>query len=626
MADILSSFHQWKILLTTPASIHNLMGFLREHPGWPAQERLLEKLETALTGNEADLLAWFYKFPPITPEGALIYGKLLIGKKDIDKAKKLVKKIWHEKVFSGTLAKNFRAAFADLLTTDDDFTRASILLYQGDVGAAEELLPPLPPVQQDIIKARISLMRGASNALRQAEDTLVGAQRPPSLLFSLINFYRMQKTNSANQECIKLLNSPHITEEEKQFAEKWWNERNILARRMIEEKKYDAAAQIIEGHKLSKGEQYANAEWILGWLYVRYLNRPLEAKNRFQNLYEKVSSPISKARMAFWMGETLKVLGENNNAVDWYKKAAQHPLTFYGQLAISRLSARGHKIEQPHLTLTQPSADIKKQFYNRLFVQLVKTIYKTEADEHVTPFLLKLAEDISDPTEQSMLVDFALAHGNAYKSVLVCKKVSRTHIPSTPSCFPELKKKTKNIVEKIHPGPLATPFVHAIIRQESRFDTNATSSANAMGLMQVIERTAKEELARAKAYGISVKPRHSAYHEEKNVTLGTFHIFHLLEKFDGALVLAIATYNAGPTPVNTWVKQFGDPRMPGVDVLDWLENIPFGETRNYVQRVMENLMVYMHKINNGREYDLATFLTKKMEGPFLKPKSGKGKS
>jgi soluble lytic murein transglycosylase len=627
MADLLSSFNSWKILLTTPTSIHAIMGFLNLHPDWPCQEKLLEKLETALTGTEPGLLDWFHKFKPITPEGAFIYANLLVLEGKHEVAKKLVKEIWSEKAFSGTLAKKFRSTFADFLNAGDDFNRASFLLYDGNMGAAEELLPNLSPIHQDIIKARLALMRGNKNATKQAEDTCVGAKSPPSLIFSMVNFYRSQKTDSGNQECLRLLNDDAIADEESHFAEKWWNERNILARRMIEEKKYEEAAKLIERHKLTKGEQYANAEWILGWLYLQYLNRPLEAKNRFQKLYENVSSPISKSRMAFWMGETLKILGENTGSIQWYEKAAHYGLTFYGQLAISRLRARGHG-GNILLEETQPSFEIKKQFQNREFVKLLKSIYKTEADEHVLPFFLKLADSISNPTEQSLLVDFALSHGNAYKAVLMCKKVSRTQIPNTPNCFPELKKKTKHIVEKINTHTFFQAFVHAIIRQESRFDAKATSSANAMGLMQVIQKTAQDEMTRAKTYGISVPLRQSLYHEEKNVMLGTFHILHLLDKFDGSLVLAIAAYNAGPKPVNDWIEQFGDPRLATTNLLNWIENIPFGETRNYVQRVMENLMVYLHKLNKGTQYDLATLLAQKMEGPFLhaQPQNRKGKS
>jgi soluble lytic murein transglycosylase len=621
MADVLNSFNQWKILLTGPASVHGIMAFLKEHPKWPSQERLQEKLETNLTGLEPGLIEWFQQFPPITPEGALVYGRILLDKGKHEETKALAQKFWQEYAFQGPLAKTFRAAFSDFLCTDDDFRRANRFLYDGNIPLAEELLPNLPPVQQDIIKSRIALIRSEKNALKQAEDTLSCTGNPPSIIFNLVNYYRNQKTDSGNATCIKLLSSPSIAEEESQYPEKWWNERNILARRMIEEKKYDLAAQLIENHKLTKGEQFANAEWILGWLYVRYLNRPLEAKDRFQRLYEKVGSPISKARVAFWMGETLKILGDDANSIQWYEKAAQHPLAFYGQLAMSRLRARGKNIAMPNVQKTQASAAIKKQFENRDFVHLLKNICKTEADEFVLPFFLNLADSISDPVEQSLLVEFTLNHGNAYKAVLVCKKVSRSQIPATPACFPELKKSTYNAVAKISPDVFVRTLVHAIIRQESRFDSNATSTANAMGLMQVIAKTAQEEVARAKSYGISVAPKQSIYNEQKNVTLGTFHILHLLKKHEGSLILAMGNYNAGPVAIGNWLELFGNPHNTTSDIIDWLENIPFGETRNYIQRVMENFMVYNFLFTGNTQTDLVALLTHRQETAFLKTKT-----
>jgi soluble lytic murein transglycosylase len=608
----INTYNTWKCLLSEPSKPTEIIQFIQNHPDWPRKTNLIEILERSLNGTEDQsmLLQWFEKNPPLTVEGAILYIKILLKIGKTEEAQALIKTTWREKDFSKSLSSEFRKTYATIIQAEDDQARVNRLLYKEDISASQDMLAWLDQSQQDLVKTQLELIQEKPTASQKLSNTLTFIKNNKTLAFNQIKWNRRQRNDQAAIDLIMSF-SPENNQEETRFPDEWWTERNILGRRMIEAKRFSEALKVMQGHKLTRGENFANAEWLIGWLQLRFLNQPNEALQRFQNLYNSVGSPISKARAAFWTAEAAKAVGQTEEAREWYKWASVHPATYYGQLAISRLNVMGIQLAQFKF-LRSPSAslEVKKKFEDRELVKVIKLLPNGEREEFVTPLFIKLADSIDDPTEQELLVELAHKVGSSYAAVQTAKKVSRTQIPMTPVAYPLLSANLRNTIKKMgDKGEFLACFTHAIIRQESRFDPNALSSAGAQGLMQLMPATANQEIKKLKRVKISHKA--PLYNVEKNVYLGVSHVKNLLTEFQGSLVLTIAAYNAGKKAVLEWIGLFGNPITdPNIDIVDWIELIPYAETRNYVQRVMENFIVYQERFKNSlrSDYDLSQHL------------------
>jgi soluble lytic murein transglycosylase len=598
--SLFDQYNTWKRLVSGPASPIDIIDFISNHPEWPLQSMLTKKLEIALTGTENPkvLISWFKKNRPLTTEGSIIYIKLLLNSNQKEDARAFIRETWIKNDFAPSTLRIFKSNFNWALTSEDNMKRINRILYKEDIKAAKEMLRWLNQSEQDLIKARIALIEEKETALQILRNTMIFIKNHSGLLFDQIKWHRRRKNN---KEAIHLLN--HDTEkntEELEYANEWWQERNIIGRRMIEEKRFQDAYNVIKNHKLTVGENFANAEWLLGWLELRFLNQTFNAYQRFQSLFEKVKTPISKSRAAFWAGEAAKELGKIEQANGWYKISSEHPATYYGQLAISRLNIQGVELASlKKLNSLEASPLVRSRFEGRELVKVIKLIPKAEKEEFISPFFIKLGQIINDPAEHELLVELAHRHGSSYTAVETAKKVSQIKIPMIKTAYPLLSTSLQKVIHdtthSFTPIPLKkhlfNSFVHAIIRQESRFNPNALSPAGAKGLMQLMPATAKSEMKR-----ISSKKTASLFDTKNNLALGSSHISGLLSDFNGSLILTAAAYNAGKKAVKEWINLFGDPRYSTIDAVSWVELIPYAETRNYVQRVMENFIIYQERL------------------------------
>jgi len=607
--SLFEQYTTWKRLMDQSVPASEIMQFIDHHPKWPAQEILIKKAEKALSGKEDSkrLLSWFEKHPPLSTEGTFLYIKALLNSGKKGQAHALIQKVWAEGDFSAKFAKTFRSLFAKVIRSEDDLNRVNRLLYNEDIRAAQEILPHLNRAQQDLVKTRIALIQESTAAPKKLSETQVFIKNHPGLHYDQIKWYRKQKNN---EKAIDLLCQTKEAEEVK-YADEWWRERNILARRMIEEKRFEQAFRVIKGHKLTKGENFANAEWLLGWLQLRFLNQPSGAYERFQSLYQAVKSPISRARAAFWAGEAAKALAQIDQANNWHKIGAGHPGTYYGQLSLSQLNAQNPKLAGvKFLRPLSKTPEIQKRFEDRELVKVIKLIPKRDLEKFAPLFVLKLSEALDDVSEKELLVE--LAHKvSPHSAVQVAKKMGYTHVPMIKSAYPLLSKSHRNIIHQFGgKDPLFASFVHAVIRQESRFNPKALSEAGAQGLMQLMPETAKIELKKISFQKKTAFTKQSLFDPSKNLTVGASHLSTLLQEFNGSLVLAAAAYNAGKKAVKEWIALFGDPRDQAVNVIDWVELIPYGETRNYVERVMENFITYQERFDEtpASLYDLGQHL------------------
>jgi soluble lytic murein transglycosylase len=569
-------FIMW-LRLQENASFSQLQAFLQNHSEWPRQHQLRKKAEQQLAiegASNSTILTWFKKYPPLTADGVKVYVRALMAANRIEEAQKYLRNSWPTLSLSLSEAQQIAQLFPKILTSQAYFNRASHLLNLEDHTQIAWLIPKLTPLQQKIIQVRLALQKQQPQASQLLSSLPVQARHNPGLTLDQIRWHRKQEQNN---EMLVLLRSVQVPEN---MRELFWRERNILVRRFIEERRYHDAYEVARGHGLERGENFANAEWLAGWLALQFVNQRPQAIQHFQNLAHKVMTPISVARAHYWLGRAYEAIHKKEQATTHFQKAQAHPATYYGQLASKQLSGA-----YPKVTLKRPiiSSQKRQEFERNALVQVVHLLHLVREKKLAEPFLLNLAQSVDEVEEQILLIELAHEKLGNYCAVDVCKKSTKSTAPLIPAAYPKIAHRYSDNLAKID-----VAFVHAIIRQESRFKHDAVSSAGATGLMQLMPATAQKT-----AQKLKLKYKKIPLCDPKtNIQLGSAHLKELLDRFQGSFILAAAAYNAGAQAVDRWLVQYGDPRQRGVDPVDWIELIPYAETRNYVQRVIENYHCY----------------------------------
>jgi soluble lytic murein transglycosylase len=374
------------------------------------------------------------------------------------------------------------------------------------------------------------------------------------------------------------------TESQMVRPDKWWDQRESVVRSLIYKKRYKTAYKISSEHALSAGPSFAEAEWLSGWIALTFLNSPEYAINHFQNFYNNVGYPISLARGAYWLGSSYELLGESELSKQFYSEASKFPMTYYGQLAFNKINPGGNfELKDQSFFDKEYEKEFKKNKLIRHLIllkelnatQLGKDIFKHLADLNIDSGSEVLAAELATSLER---YDFAIQ---------ISKKASYEKRFYNKYNYPIIAT-PKVINNKTMPK---SEVILAIIRQESEFDKSANSWAGARGMMQLMKYTAKIVAKQAKLpYSISNLTRDPEY----NIKLGSYYFNSLIEDYNGIYPFAIAAYNAGPNRVKTWRRVNGDPSKGQLSYINWIEQIRFEETRNYVQRVLENINVYKY--------------------------------
>jgi soluble lytic murein transglycosylase len=555
------------------------MAFFHKNPGWPFKDRIQARAEENLKDDEnlSALRKYFDENPPLTARGATFYARALIqiGRKNA--AVSAIRHAWVTFDFEGAALKPFWQEFKGYLTQDDHQRRVDRLLMREKIAAAKVMFPWLNDRYKALVDARIALIQEAGDVDTKLARVPLDLSQDPGLVYDRIKWHRRKEKNTVMLKLFDEIQQP------KEDEELWWRERNLLTRRLMDDHQYQDAYNLVKQHGLSKGEHFANGEWLAGWIALRLLKRPGIALTHFQTLYAKVKSPISVARAAYWSARAAAALGQKEEAKMWMSKAKAFPGTYYGQIAL-RGSVTG---ATPPLHSKRSNIDgtLRQKFEQREMVQAIRLLSAVGAKQLMEPFEIKLAQDLTDPGEQILLIELAAKEGSPYYGVLAAKKLPLKHTPLIEAAYPVLPRHYHKDLSKANPA-----LVHAIIRQESRFKADAISPAGAQGLMQLMPKTALQTAKKTKArLGPLSDPR-------VNVPLGCAHLRELLIRYEGSLILAIAAYNAGAAAVDSWIQKYGDPREGEVDLIDWIEKIPFAETRNYVQRVWENYAYYAQRL------------------------------
>jgi soluble lytic murein transglycosylase len=571
--------------LTRPganADFATVSAFVDQNPDWPSQTLLRKHAEDGIADStpQASVIAWFQRFQPQGAAGAGHYIDALTTTGQRDKAQATARQFLVEGTMTSGQFAEFVGRYQPMLRQADFGLRADRLIWAGDVEDATQVLPYLSADDRAVVHARIALASQSASMTAALSGLSDRQQNDLGLIYERMRWLRRQNRDS---EAIALL---AIVPPTLPHADLWWNERAVLARRALENGDTKGAYELARDHRQASGAALADGEWLAGWIALRYLNQPKAALAHFKLMESTVVSPISVARAAYWAARAEEAAGDHDAAAADYRKASAHVGTFYGQLALAKFSPSAKLTLPPQPQVAGLDA---RSFSNRELVQVTELLGAIGLEERADPFIRRLGELARTPEDALLAMRLAKQNKSLAAEVHVAKKLMQGGMPVLADGYP--------VIARLGPSEPEPALVHAIIRQESQFDAAAVSPSGALGLMQLMPGTArtvaaKMRIKRFSTASLTTDPR-------SNVALGANYLAELVDRFSGSYVLAIAGYNAGPGRVSGWLKDNGDPR-PNLDqTIDWIEKIGVYETRNYVQRVVENLEIYRARIAGG---------------------------
>ena len=580
------NFIQWRHLLTkgNKASYYDYKTFIDTNEDYPRLGRIKYLAEHKLstdTVSPKKIIDWFGIDKPLSGFGKMILGESIILNGNTQKGISYIKEGWITAELSKSELRFYRKKFKKYLNADDYIKRADYLAWNNKYWDLKRLLRYLPKDYELLYTARQLLMSksyGVDNAISKVPAKF---KNDAGLNYDRLKWRRKRgRVDSSVEILIKIKN----TKDYLVRPDKWWFEREIISRSLIYKKKYELAYKITSNHALTDGPEFAAAEWMSGWIALSFLDDPLLAKDHFENFYNNVGYPISTSRGAYWLAKTYKKLGKKELANEWFSKASNFLTTYYGQLAFMELNPN-----QPFELSKdiEVSKEYRDYFYKKELVKMIFLLDELNEDKYTKHILRHLANDDINNGSEVLAAELATSIDRFDFAIQIAKIASYEKRFHNKYNYPIIS--TPNYINgrKIPD----TAFILSIIRQESEFDLSANSHAGAKGLMQLMPYTAKLVAKQAKLpYSKSRLTRDAEY----NINLGSHYIAGLILEYDGAYPFAIAAYNAGPKRVRYWKKINKNPQKNQIDYVNWIELIKFKETRNYVQRVLENYNVYRY--------------------------------
>lgn len=581
---------QWRWAASSEAPLYfaDIKQALDELQGWPGRTSMRQRAEQAIFDSPlpaSERIAFLRQDGgPITGDGRVALAIALRDAGQRSEANEIARAAWREDALTTATEDRTLQEFSSVLTQDDHAARVSGLLWRDQRTAAQRLFARIAPADRALAQARIAVQVRQRRGLQAAIDAVPGSrQDDPGLLFD-----RAQYRRRTDQPVDAMQMAARIDPREAPLAARSdiFKERRLYVPRAMRAGNYQLAYQLVSNHGLTSGESFADAEWLSGWISLRYLSNPQRAAEHFSHLADNVSSPVSLSRALYWRAEAQQALGNAAESERLFNEAARFNFTYYGQLA----ATRGNRTAMLSLPETaQVSDEARSRFNNRELVRALRLMAEVGAQRDFESIAFYLDDTLDDPMEMELLSQLAREQSYHRTALRSAKAGLFRNVVAVSSAYPLIElPSTVRTQGRIEPA-----LVLAIIRQESEFDASAISNANARGLMQLIPSTAQLQ---ARREGMTYERAALTTDPQYNMTLGSAHLADLVDSFNGSYVLAIASYNAGSHRANEWIADWGDPRSPNVDVVDWIELIPFSETRNYVQRVTENLQVYRYRL------------------------------
>ncbi|SFO81078.1 soluble lytic murein transglycosylase [Cohaesibacter marisflavi] len=566
-----------------PAS--EIKAFYDHNPQWPSRSLTQRRIEEAVareTETGAEMVRAFGNAIPESTTAAieLAISQAKVGNKA--QAAKIIRPIWRESALDSKTESRILSNMRSVLTNEDHFHRASYLLYRDRANGALRLKRYLTDAQMKLVNARVAVIRRARNAGSLLRSVPSSLRKDPGYIFSEIQYTRRQGKET---EAADLILKAPLDEDHLINHDAWWDERRLLARMMMNKEDARRAYKIAARHSAESGKDFSEAEFHAGFFALRYLHDEKTAAVHFENSWKKATRTQDKSRGLYWQGRAWEAAGDRAVAVKFYQAAA-NATNYYGQLSLEELGTK-------HLNLRTPppaNATQKARFERRDLVRAIKRLKAVGQEDRAGPLFRHLARTLADPSEIELAHKLAQSYGLHQNAVQIGQLALNRDMPVDKLAFP------------LHALPMGVKtngvdiaLVYALTKQESVFDLKARSHANARGLMQMLPATAKRT---ARKLGVSYSLSRITSDPNYAVLLGSAFLKENLERFGGSYILTFAAYNAGPGRPPEWIERFGDPRTNEVSAIDWIERIPFSETRNYVMKLIENLQVYEARIHN----------------------------
>ncbi|WP_172980330.1 lytic transglycosylase domain-containing protein [Tardiphaga sp. P9-11] len=554
--------------------------FLQVNPTWPGMVLVQRRAEARLWIERTDaatVRAFLTHREPRTALGQLAMARALAALGDSNRGLTYARTAWRSDGFSATVESEILQIYGSRLTRADHVARLHNRLYANDFTTAMRSAKRLGPSEVAIVSARAAVIGKKAKAATLLAAVPANLRGDPAFQFTHIQWLRRSGRDSEAAQLMltaprdqSVINSPDI----------WWVERRALVRSLLDEGKARLAYRVAQEAAPEKETYRVDRAFMAGWIALRFLRDPQTATQHFAGIPNITRGPTALARAQYWLGRAADAGRNRPAAQQHYALAAEHGTTYYGQLACARLGCRKAKLRTPP-TLTQAQ---RVTLAGRELVRAVEILYGTGNRRLVVPFVGDLTR-ASDTTLLAMIAESAARHRDPGAMLAVGRAALNRGLAFESYAFPATGLPDfTSIGEKTDKS-----LVYAVARTESAFNPRITSGAMATGYMQVTP-AAGQTLARRMGFTFNNDRLHNdpAY----NLQLGSAEIANLLSDYDGNHVLAFVGYNAGRGRVRQWIARYGDPRQRDVDVIDWVERIPYAETRNYVQRVLENLQVY----------------------------------
>ena len=563
--------------------------FLVTHPGWPGETAMRRSAErqAAQGANPGEAIRFFERHPPLTAAGHAALAFALQASGRGDEARSAARAAWTAGVMPVEVEQRLIGAFSSALAPADHDRRMDVLLANGDTQSAGRTLAWASPARRPLYEARLALQARAPDA-RSRVDALAGAHDgDPGLIIDKATYLRNSGDSLGARQ---LLARPRRLTGQPANPEKFMESVVAVARGAVNDRQWTLAWQMagqlddifpagtdVSTRSYGERDEYTNLAWIAGTSALK-AGRPADAASAFDRYGRAAQSPQTRAKGFYWAARAAAEAGQAQQSTAWLEQAAATPDQFYSLLALERLG----RTPPPPPAPSPVTAEERAAFARRPLAEAVRYLGMTGNRSDQTAFVRALAEQLRDDRERAIAAEFGRMIGRLDVGVWAAREARASGASFySRAAFPQVA------IPPAYRNHWAA--AHGIIRQESSFERSAVSSANARGLMQLIPGTAQIE---ARRLGVPYSTARLTEDPDYNVLLGTAHLARLMDNYGGNLVLVAVAYNAGPGRVPQWIRANGDPRMPGTDVVEWIESIPFSETRNYVQRVVENAMVY----------------------------------
>ncbi|MFW5661877.1 MAG: lytic transglycosylase domain-containing protein [Oceanicaulis sp.] len=578
----------WRIATSDPrTSFAELDLAVDQLDGWPREWAIRREAEWKIEDSalsDAEIVAWFEDHDPVTGEGRVAYGEALIDIGRVDEGRAQIRQAWRSESMRLSSQSEVLREHGDLLTQDDHAERVDFLLWSGQRTAASRLMPELTSGERRVAEARIRLAARAAGVDGAVDAIPESLQSHPGLVYERARWRRRAGLDTSLPLLLELPGEHGNAG----ALEAMWTERKLTILDLIRDGDFETAYQLAANNGMSEGVDFADAEFLAGWLALTKLGEAETALAHFERLQEGVSTPVSLSRAKYWQGRAAEASDDLQLAKERFTAAAQYPTAYYGQLAVLALGPDAAALDLPPDPV--PTAEQRAAFEQREPVKAMRLLGEIDSDYFFRVFTYHYDDVMETDIEQAMLADLALDFLRVRQAVRAAKAGRMQGMVLAERAYP--------VIDLPANAPIVpeAALTYSVIRQETEFDPQAVSGAGARGLMQMMPATARQT---ARQLQVPYSFHWLTDDPDYNLTLGMAHLEEVVTDYDGSLVMALAAYNAGGHRVRRWVANYGDPRTGVIDPIDWVESIPFSETRNYVQRVIENVQVYRARLSEG---------------------------